>query len=333
MNEKILLIHPGFSKTGTTTFQDLLKFLNVNILAKPVEDQSKTIWYKLFKEHLFKNRYEIKKKEYDYYKLRNDFKDYLKSFFNNQKRISVFSDEGLLGPLASRSNYLGLYNLHVFKEIIEEIENELNIKIIIKFVITIRKQHDIILSTYYYGWGKYSQVMSVEDFFKRITQFEEYKDLFDYTLLVKKIIRIFDPEILILPLELLIKDQEKYIDKLCKFIDLETNIGDKLIHSNKNYVIKEGRKRYFLRNMPFSQIFYLASVIHNWLKKIEIYKKNFKNNTLLKIIYKIVRPKGKKVLAEQNLDLFQNEIKNLYKDSNLKLEKMTDINLKELGYY
>jgi hypothetical protein len=332
MNEKILLIHPGFSKTGTTTFQDLLKFLNVNILAKPVEDQSKTIWYKLFKEHLFKSEYEIKKKEYDYYKLRNDFKDYLKSFFNNQKTVSVFSDEGLLGPHASRSNYLGLYNLHVFKEIIEEIENELNIKIIIKFVITIRKQHDIILSTYYYG-GKYSQVMSVEDFFKRIIQFEEYKDLFDYALFVKKIIRIFDPEILILPLELLIKDQEKYIDKLCKFIDLETNIGDKLIHSNKNYVIKEGRKRYFLRNMPFSRIFYLASVTHNWLKKIEIYKKNFKNNTLLKIIHKIVRPKEKKVLAEQNLDLFQNEIKNLYKDSNLELEKLTNSNLKEFDYH
>ena len=62
MNKKILLIHPGYRKTGTTTFQYLLKFLNVNILAKPVEDQSKTIWYKLFKEHLFKNRYEIKKK-------------------------------------------------------------------------------------------------------------------------------------------------------------------------------------------------------------------------------------------------------------------------------
>ena len=124
-------------------------------------------------------------------------------------------------------------------------------------------------------------------------------------------------------------------------MDLEVNIEDKLkhlnedklIHSNMNYIIKDGRKRYFVRNMRFSQIFYLALVIHNWLKKIEVYKKNSKNNTLLKIIYKIVRPKEKRVLVEQNLDLFQNEIKNLYKDSNLKLEKITDINLKELGYY
>ena len=43
--------------------------------------------------------------------------------------------------------------------------------------------------------------------------------------------------------------------------------------------------------------------------------------------------KEKRVLVEGNLDLFQNEIKNLYKDSNLKLEKIANINLEELGYY
>lgn len=335
MHKKILLIHPGYSKTGTTTFQELLKSLNVNILAKPVEDQSKTIWFKLFKEHLYTNEYKIKKNEYNYYKLRNNFKDYLKSFFNNQKTVSIFSDEGLLGPLVGRSNHLGLYNLYVFKEIIAEIENELNIKIIIKFVITIRSQYDIILSTYYFS-EIYFQNMSVEDFFKRIIQFEEYKNLFDYTLLVKRIIKIFDSEILILPLEMLKKNQEKYIDKLCKFIDLETNIGEGgvPIHLNKNHSIKDGEKRYFVRNIPFSRTFYLASIIHNFLKKIEIYKKNFKNNIFLRIIYKIVKPKKKRGLSEQkNLNFFKNEIKNLYKNDNLKLEKLTNSNLKEFDYY
>ena len=346
MNEKILLIHPGCAKTGTGAFQwYILKSLNINILAQPTEHQTRTIWFKLFKEHLSKNKYEVKRKEYNYYKLRNDFKYYLKSFFNNQKRISVYSDSGLLGQLGDPR---GIYNLYSFKEIIEEIENELNIKIIIKFVITIRQQHSMILSIYHVGkpdllstenYGEpYSEHMSIEDFFKRIIQSEDYRNLFDYTLLVKRINKIFNSEILILPLELFRKDKEKYIDKLCKFIGLEVNsrvnIEDKLIHLNKNYIIKDGRKRYFLQTAPrFTQIFYLASVIHNWLKKIEIYKKNFENNTLLKIIYQIIKPKTKKVLIERNLDLFQNEIKNLYKDSNLKLEKMTNINLKELGYY
>jgi len=332
MNEKILLIHPGYGKAGTTTFQHLLKSLNVNILAKPTENQTRTIWFKLFKAHLFENKYEIKKEEYNHNKLKNDFKDYLKSFFNNQKRISVFSDEGLFGGLLSIHNYLGLYNLYIFKEIIEEVENELNIKIIIKFVVTIRRQYDMILSTYYYV-GEYSELESPEDFFKRTIRSEDYKNLFDYTVLLKKIIKVFDPEILVLPLELLKKDQDKYIEKLCKFIDLEGNIVDNAPHFNKNYITKDNKKIYFFKRRAFSRIFYLASVTHNWLKKIEIYKKNFKNNTLLKIIYRIVRPKEKSVLSKYNTELFENEIKKLYKNNNLELEKMTNINLKELGYY
>ena len=48
MNDKILVIHPGYGKTGTTSFQHLLKSLNVNILARPTENQSKTISFKLF---------------------------------------------------------------------------------------------------------------------------------------------------------------------------------------------------------------------------------------------------------------------------------------------
>ena len=85
--------------------------------------------------------------------------------------------------------------------------------------------------------------------------------------------------------------------------------------------------------MPFSRIFFLATRIHYWLKKIEIYKKNFKNNKLLIIILRIVRPKPKFVLTDDNSELFKNEIKNLYKNSNLALEKITNINLKEFDYY
>ena len=89
MNEKILVIHPRYPRTGVGTFQwYLLKSLNVNILAQPPENQTRTIWFKLFNAHLFTNKYGVKRKEYNYYKLRNDFKYYLKSFFNNQKSIS-----------------------------------------------------------------------------------------------------------------------------------------------------------------------------------------------------------------------------------------------------
>ena len=63
MNEKILVIHPGYTRTGNSTFQEyILKSLNVNILAQPIEDQTRTIWFKLllplhyvFKKWLIKN--------------------------------------------------------------------------------------------------------------------------------------------------------------------------------------------------------------------------------------------------------------------------------------
>ncbi len=330
VNEKILVIHPGYPKTGSSSFTNSLKSLNVNILAKPIEDQSKTIWFKLFKEHLYKNGYQKKEKEYNYFKLKNDFKDYLKNFFNNQKRVSVYSDVGMLGRMG---NIFGIYNLYIIKEVIEEIENELNIKIIIKFVITIREQHDIISSGYYYGIEDHSKFPSINDFFKQVIQFEEYKNLFDYTLLVKKIIKIFNSEILILPLELLEKDEKKYIDKFCNFLNLEINSNYKLESLNKNYTIEDNEKKYFLRKMRFSKINFLLSSIHNWLKKIEIYKKNFRNNTLLRIIYRNVIRNEKRVLVKHNPNLFKNEIKNLYKKSNMELEKIANINLKELDYY
>ena len=63
MNDKILVIHPGYAKSGTSTFQHFLKSLNVNILAKPTGSPSRTIWFKLFKEHLLENEYGVKKKE------------------------------------------------------------------------------------------------------------------------------------------------------------------------------------------------------------------------------------------------------------------------------
>ena len=54
IREKIeFVLHPGFIKTGTTTFQDILKQLDVCILAKPVENQTSKPWFLLFKEHLY----------------------------------------------------------------------------------------------------------------------------------------------------------------------------------------------------------------------------------------------------------------------------------------
>ena len=56
MNEKILVIHPCSSRTGTVAFQHMIKSLNVNILSKPTA-QTNLSWHKLFHEPLLKNKY------------------------------------------------------------------------------------------------------------------------------------------------------------------------------------------------------------------------------------------------------------------------------------
>ena len=331
MKSKVLIIHPGFSKTGTSSFQEILRTLNVNILAKPCENQHRTTWFKLFKSHLYSGK---NQKPYNYYELKKNFKDYLKSFFNNQKTVSVFSDEGILGPITEGT--IEVNNLYIFNEIIKEVENELDIKITIKLVFTIRKQYNCITSSFYF-WEKFHKTISIKEFYEKVIKFKEYRNLFDYTFTIKKIIEILNSEVLILPLELLEKDQKKYIHEFCKFTNLnmsEIKINEK-IHENKNYVLKSSTKNYFFSYIAYNRTIYsLFSIIHNQLKKIDIYNKNFRNNVLLKFIYQLIKPKRKRILAE-NSDyiLFQNEIKSVFKKSNLELEKLTNIKLKDFDYY
>ena len=64
-----------------------------------------------------------------------------------------------------------------------------------------------------------------------------------------------------------------------------------------------------------------------------MYDKNFKNNSVLNSIYYSIIPKINKKVTSQDQNFYKKEIKELYKDSNIELEKTTDLNLKELGYY
>jgi len=330
MITKTLIIHPCFTRTGTTSFQDFLKSLDVNIIAKPVENQTNTIWFKLFKHDYFQSTNIYQKKEiYDKDKLKKDFKDYLKKFFSNEKKNSIFSDEGFFGDL---KNMNGINNLYTFKKILKEVEEELNIKVITKFIITIRAQYDLVVSTYHIDQN-YHKFMTFDEFCSKIIQYEEYQNLFDFTLIVEKIIKIFNSEILVLPLELLTNNKKKYVDKLTNFLSLEAAHSYNFPYLNRNKITKNKKNIYYLRYISLSKIFILASIIHNWLKKFQIYKKNFRNNTYLKIIYNFLKPKDKKIVSNNFENTYEKQIKKLYKNKNLKLEKITNINLGEMNYY
>ena len=331
MIEKILVIHPNFPKTGTTSFQNLLKSININILAKPTIDQTKTIWFKFLKESLYPaNQFSGRIDQYNFLNLKKDFKNYLKEFFKNQKKISVLSDEGLLGRFDS---VLGFYNLNILKGVIEEIEKELNIKMVIKVVLTIREQHDLILSTYFHNSIHFSKDLTLEIFLKRFTQSKDYENIFNYTHYIKKIKKIFNSEVLILPLELMERNPEIYIDKFCKFIEINEAFSGKMLNLNNNHILIDAEKRYFERKWNSALLFKLGSIIHTSLKKIKMYDKNFKNSSVLNNIYYSIKPKKNKKVTSQDQNFYKKEIKELYKDSNIELEKTTDLNLKELGYY
>ena len=86
------ILHPGFIKTGTTTFQQILKKLDVTILAKPSVKQNITPWYLLFKEHLNSDHDKnIKEKVFysSYLKKKEKFKDYLIKKIKQNKSIII----------------------------------------------------------------------------------------------------------------------------------------------------------------------------------------------------------------------------------------------------
>ena len=117
-----------------------------------------------------------------------------------------------MGPIGSEISEIKLKNLEIFQEIINEIENELKIRVIIKFIISIRNQYDMIISSFHYS-ENFRKSLTLEECLDNILNLEEYKKIFDYTILVKHIIKIFNRDILILPLEL-IEQMKKNIFKI-----------------------------------------------------------------------------------------------------------------------
>ena len=308
--------------------------MNINILAKPDENQVDKTWFKLFKQAHFKDKYNIYKIEYDYNKLRQDFKNHLKNYLANSKNISIFSDEGFLGPIGSEINEIKLKNLEIFQEIINEIENELKIRVIIKFIISIRNQYDMIISSFHYS-ENFRKSLTLEECLDNILNLEEYKKIFDYTILVKQIIKIFNRDILILPLELIEQNEKKYIQNIFQFIGLDQDLKEKINKLNVNYKIYEGEKIYNLRYSPKkSFIFEIAANVHKFLKKNKFYDKNFKKSNILKKIYTVISPKYESVLIKPKIpEFYSHKISSLYLKNNIELEQLTGVNLKQLGYY
>ena len=334
MSKKInIYIHPGYGKTGTTYLQekvfDKINFVN---LGKPHNHKNELI-NKLILLH-----YKIFQPKYSFQKLHpmnysDSVKNYvkiLKSIIDNTKNTNfILSDECLFDC----HNYFGYFNMYLLKEILESLKDHFDINI--KFIISIRNQYEILISRYAYDNYRKKKIYGTLDNFLNKTLND--KDIFEidqYDLHIKKIKKIFNSEILVLPLEELEQNYENYINRIINFLDIgkevEPNTFDN-IAVNKNTKLVNNNKVYIIKTLDFrSNLVEFFSDIHISLKKFNFYEKNFRHFRFLKTL---INPKTKKSGTILFNETQKKKIQQHFKQSNQNTEKITNLNLKIYNYY
>ena len=336
MSKKInIYIHPGYGKTGTTYLQESV-FNNIGFvnLGKPHNQKNELI------NKLISLQYKIFQPKYSFQKLypmnySYSIKNYvsiLKKIIDNSNNINfLFSDETLFDHI----NYFGYFNIHLLKEILDSLNNYFNIKI--KFILSVRKQHEYLISFYAYdNYRMKKNFGSFDNFLNKVLSDQDISEIYQYDLLVNKIKKTFNTELLILPLEELEQNSQNYRKKIINFLGIQgvANIFDnkplnknsELVHANKIYNIKTFNSTFGFRN----QILLYFSKLHISLKKYELYKNNFK---YIKFFKQIIQPREK---ISGTIQLNENQkktIKQHFKKSNQNLENIANLNLKIYNYY
>ena len=330
MKKKInLFIHPGYGKTATTLLQEKI-FLNENFenLGKPHNKLS------IEKKKLISLQYKLFQPKYSFDRLYplnlssavKEYTDELSNIvLNSTKESFILSDENIL----DRINYFGYFNIYLLKEVIDLLS--LNFDINLKFLLTIRAQHEYLISSYAYdNFRAKKNFGSLDNFINQVLTNNAISEIFQFDLLVKKIKKIFNSEILILPMEELNAFSDRYISKINNFFKI--NINTKVISQiNVNSINIDNKKHYYIRTNDFrSVVENPVRILHKFLKKFLIYRNNFRK---FEIVKNIISPK---IIKKDLIKLNDNQIENIkhhFKQSNQNLEKENNINLKELNFY
>jgi len=339
-----ITIHPGYAKTGTTFLQtkifNKLGFVNLgkphNIEDKLIRELS-ILQNQIFRPNnsfrIFNPKYSFRKiypRNYSY--LIKRYVSVLKNIISKKDNINfIWSDEGLFNHIT----YFGYFNLYLLKEIIELLNDyyETNIK----FIISIRNQHEYLISYYAFNNSIVKKNFgSFDNFLNRVINDKDLSEIYQYDLLIKKIKKIFNSEILVLPLEELEHDYKNYINKIVNFlnVNIKKDIYDKT-SVNKNSKFINGNKYYNIRTLNFgSGLYRYVAHLHISLKKFKIYEKNFKYLKFIEqLIKQLIKPKlkitGNVLLTEDQ----KRKIQKHFKKSNQNTEKMTNLNLRIYNYY
>lgn len=335
MSKKInFFIHPGYGKTGTSFLQenvfDKINFIN---LGKPHDNKCElvneliSLQYKIFiAKETFKEFYPT---NYSY--LVRNYVDTLRIIINNtDKKNFILSDETLF----DHNNYFGYFNKYLLKEIFELLGQYFNINI--KFIITIRSQHEILPSIYAYDNCRQSSLYkSLDAFIDKALSDKNISEIYKYDLQIKKIKKIFNSEILILPLEELEQNSKNYIDRVLNFL----NISDEIKFSDfQNNFINKNSKLYKNRKVYNVRFYNYRNNLFNFLLKLHIFFKKkstfYEKNNKYFSFFKIKIPEIKN--SDKFLSLNENQIKKIQKyfmQSNQNLEKNTNLNLNFYNYY
>tara|TARA_B100001057_G_scaffold500955_1_gene619164 strand:- start:4793 stop:5758 length:966 start_codon:yes stop_codon:yes gene_type:complete len=308
-----LIIHPGFAKTGTTFFQEII-----------LPNVKKTI--SIGKP--YRNRINIKKFLYNKKKIPNkkDFSEFIERLNSilkkNEIKNIILSDESIL----DYEFYDPERNIKFLKIFISELKKKNKINLI--FLLSTRRQEDLLISRYAYLYPRLK---------KRYPQFIDYIensninkkkffDLLKYNQTAKKLKYLFKCKIVFLPLEYLEFSPKIYISIINRLFGSKIDskiFPQKKINENK-YKNKNTLK---IGNLWFNMYYYLYS--SKKIKKItNRFKKNLIYNFTRNVIYKNI--KFDKSKNSYSLDeSLRNKIQKIYHKDNKRLNFYKDIFLKK----
>ena len=243
---RTLIIHPGFTKTATTFLQNniLENLHDIDNIGKPFKNDT------FFNVH--KKIFNLTREDRRYFA--NNSAPLIKKYSNlllekiskSNKQLFFLSDETIFDFFS----YNAELNMYLFRDVLEVVKKE-DIKVI--FLISIRRQDNLILSHYSYAnklWSKIG-IKNFQDLIEHTFKLENsYLNSLFYSKTVSRISNILKEDIKIILQERLLLDFKNFM----KIFNLEINISEQNFKPlRKNHYIKNNRKIYYTREGLFKR--------------------------------------------------------------------------------
>ena len=311
-NKQILILHPGFAKSGTTTIQNHFNhFQNTtNLFYENKISQYNSITFKLF--CLKKNKVNNKKNLHKFINLINKN---LEKKNTKTTEAYVYSFEGIFNNIRFDEKQ----NFNNFFYIVNKLKKNFKIKILL----SVRNQIEIINSLYASHYGiLFKKYPDVDRFIeKEILNNNKKIDLYNFKFMYDFIFTMTKIKPDIIFYEDLKYNPKKYIHNLSKILENKNKIKLKFKNYNKT---RTSNNKFIFYSGNF---FYVISKINSYLKK-RIFFFEFLTSKIVLLIKKIIPTKlVKKSSNYNNLKI----LKKYYK-SNQHLFKLVKYNKKEKNY-